>query len=235
MAVARSVIALVACMFLIAVQPCMAQDGSSTAKPQGSDETHAPARFDIDAQPLAKALRAFSEATGIAVLFDDALVASLSTHGVHGNVDPRDALRILLVDTGLEAQFASMNAFTVTAAHVSQPADGEPPSARGASDVAPDIDGTRAQAIQRAIEHALCAHKKTMPGAWRQAMQLWVDDGGAIVEVAALAPSGNDDRDAMVVQALMGVHLPSVTRRFNPVTVLVAPSPDGARRCTGGG
>lgn len=228
---ARSVIAMVACLFLIVAHPCAAQEGTSTAKSQGSDETHAPTRFDIDAQPLAKALRAFSEATGIAVLFDDDLVASLSTQGVHGVVDPRDALRILLVDTGLEAHFASMNAFTVTARPTSrQDVESAPPPAAGDASHAA-IDERRAAAIQHAIERALCADERTRPGTYRLAMQVWIDDGGIVSRVSALGSSGDDARDRRVVEALDGLHVPSMTSRFSPVTVLLTPSSSVTGAC----
>lgn len=227
---ARSVIALVACLFLTAAHPCVAQEGATT-KPQGSDETHAPTRFDIDAQPLAKALRAFSEATGIAVLFDDDLVASLSTQGVHGMVEPRDALRILLLDTALEAHFASMNAFTVTARSTSREERESVPPPAPVDASRPVLDDRRAATLQHAIERALCADVLTRPGTYRLAMQVWMDDGGSVRRVSPLGSSGDDMRDRRVVQALDGLHVPSMTSRFSPVTVLLTPSSSMTASC----
>jgi hypothetical protein len=232
MTVARSVLALVACMVLLA-SPCLAaQTRTLMGQPQGAEETHVPTRFDIDTQPLATALRGFSETTGVAVLFDDDLVAGRQSQGLHGMAAPRDALRILLVGTGLSAHFASMNAFTVTASPAEAPVEAAaPPAARAAGDDV--LDEHAASALQHAIERALCAHKETQPGSFRLAMQLWVDPDGGVTEVAALAPSDDPQRDDRVRAALRAARMPADVHRFSPVTILLAPSPSGADPCRG--
>jgi hypothetical protein len=232
MTVTRCVFALVACTILFASPPLAAQMRTPAEASQGSEETHAPTRFDIDAQPLATALRGYSEATGIAVLFDDSLVAGRSSPGIHGTIDPRDALRVLLVGTGLNAHFASMNAFTVTADPATQ-ADAPMAPAAEVHDDVPPLDERGAAVIQAAIEAALCAHVATRPGSFRLALQVWIDAAGAITEVSALAPSDDPRRDARVVAALRGLRLPASTYRFSPVTVLLTPSAPGVYRCAG--
>jgi hypothetical protein len=201
---------------------------ASMEDPQGVGETHAAARFDIDEQPLADALRAFSERSGIAVLFDDALVADRRTAGVHGMVSPHDALRILLVGTGLSAHFSSMNAFTVTASATSRDDTVVPPGA-----TASQLTESEAASIQRIIEQALCARADTHPGTFRLAMQVWLDGSDTVSELKALAPSHDTRRDARVLAALHGVHLPSGAARFSPVTVLLVPSAPGTDPCRG--
>ena len=232
MTVTRCVFALVACSILLASPLLAAQARTPADASQGSEETHAPTRFDIDAQPLATALRGYSEATGIAVLFDDSLVAERSSPGIHGVADPRDALRVLLVGTGLSAHFASMNAFTVTADPTAAAEASLLPEAK-VRDATPSLDERGAAVIQVAIEAALCAHAATRPGSFRLAMQVWIDEAGDITEVSALAPSDDPHRDARVVAALRGVRLPPATSRFSPVTVLLTPSAPGAYRCAG--
>lgn len=217
---ARSVIALVACMVLIGAVPCHARNETSTATPPGSEGSHAPTRFDIDAQPLAGALRAFSETSGIAVLVDDDLVAQRESQGIHDRAEPRDALRILLAGTGLQARFSSVSAFTVTAVETAGASDAAPAN----GDDRPMLDEHIAAEVQRAIERALCAHAATRPGNYRLAMQLWTDDQGVVSEVSPLAASDDPGRDGDVVATLRGTRLPGVTTRFSPVTVLVRPS-----------
>ena len=229
---ARSVLALVACMVLLASPTLAAQTRTSTGQLQGAEETHVPTRFDIDAQPLATALRGFSEATGVAVLFDDDLVAGRQSQGLHGMAAPRDALRILLVGSGLSAHFSSMNAFTVTASPVDEPAEGVMP-ADGSAQGGDMLDERAASAVQRAIERALCAHKETQPGTFRLAMQLWVDTDGGVSEVAALAPSDDAKRDDRVLAAIRRTHVPADIHRFSPVTILLTPSASGADPCRG--
>lgn len=221
MNVARSVIALVACMVLLASPECMARVQASEGQPQGSEGAYAPRRFDIEAQALATALRAFSEASGTAVLFDDALVAERQTQGFRGEASPRDALRSLLVGTGLEARFSSMNAFTVTLQTL--PAAGTEP----APEVQPRAalpDTREAGILQAAIERALCARAATRPGSFRLAMQLWIDAAGGVAKAAALAPSENPARDDEVLSAVRGVRVPGDFHRFSPVTILLAPN-----------
>lgn len=232
MTVTRCVFALVAWSILFASPQIAAQARNPAEASQGSEETHAPARFDIDAQPLATALRGYSEATGIAVLFDDALVAGRSSPGIHGEATPRDALRVLLVGTGLSAHFSSMNAFTVTAEPATE-GEGARRVATEANDAAPSLDDRGAAVIQAAIEAALCAHAATRPGSFRLAMQVWINTAGVVSEVSALAPSDDPQRDARVVATLRGVRLPPSTSRFSPVTVLLSPSTSGAARCAG--
>lgn len=229
MTVARSVFALVACMVLLAPPGSVAQEQSSAGQPQGSEGTHAPARFDIDAQTLATALRAFSEASGTAVLFDDGLVADRQTQGIHGEASPRDALRILLLGTGLEARFSSMNAFTVT---LPDTAAAEPPRAPKPTEAdEPTLDNGSAGVLQSAIERALCSRAATRPGAFRLAMQLWIDPAGSVANAVALAPSDDPARDDKVLSAVRTVRVPSTLHRFSPVTVLLTPTAGRSDPC----
>lgn len=230
---ARSVLALVACMVLLASPWLAAQTRTSTGEPQGSEETHAPTRFDIDEQALATALRTFSEVAGVAVLFDDDLVAGRQTQGIHGVVAPRDALRILLVGTGLTARFSSMNAFTVTASTEVVP-DVAPALAEATTDTEQkSLDARTAAVVQGAIERALCAQAATRPGTFRLAMQLWIDPAGNVADIAALAPSDDPHRDDRVLAALRSVRVPADIHRFSPVTILLTPSGAGVDPCRG--
>ncbi|NID14919.1 STN domain-containing protein [Luteibacter yeojuensis] len=226
---ARSVLALVACMVLLAPPGSVAQERASADRPQGAEGTHAPTRFDIDAQALATALRAFSEASGTAVLFDDALVADKRSQGIHGEATARDALRVVLLGTGLEARFSAMNAFTVAlpdAAPTDVPAMPEP------ADV-PAMDDRTAGLLQSALERALCARVATRPGAFRLAMQVWIDSAGRVANAIALAPSDDPARDDKVLAAVRTVRVPSTLHRFSPVTVLLAPA--AGHRCSESG
>lgn len=219
----RSVLALVACMALLASPWSASQVRTNAGQPQGSEGTHAPTRFDIDAQALATALRAFSETTGIAVLFDDGLVAGKQSQGLHGMAAPRDALRSLLVGTELGAHFSSMNAFTVTASSQVPTDDGLAPrfEAAPAGDM---LDERAARAVQLAVERALCVHEDTRPGGFRLAMQVWIGDDGSVTDVAALAASDDPRRDDRVLATLRSLRLPADVHRSSPVTVLLTPS-----------
>ncbi|URL57060.1 hypothetical protein IM816_10350 [Luteibacter flocculans] len=228
---ARSVLALVACMVLLAPTGLMARALTSMGTSQGSEDTHAPMRFDIDAQALPDALRSFSETAGIAVLFDDDLASGRRSSAVHALLEPRDALRLLLADSGLTAHFSSMNAFTVTAIHSASdalPADAVPSAADGALP-----DDRVAAAVQEAIERALCARASTRPGHYRLAMQVWIDPAGQVADAVALTPSDDPTRDDRVLSTLRALHLDAAFHRFSPMTILLRPSLNGADPCRG--
>ncbi|HEY4093032.1 MAG TPA: STN domain-containing protein [Luteibacter sp.] len=210
----RCALALLACALCFGTAQAMPRAGDATP-----GITHGTTRFDIDAQPLAGALRAFSERTGIAVLFDDAVVSGRDSPGLHGEAAPRDALRILLVGTDLSAHFSSMNAFTVNAT---------PAEAGEAAGVAPpvpvDLADDDAAELQRAVEKVLCVRRDTRPGTFRLALQIWIDASGHVADVVALAPSDDDQRDARVVTALRSARVPARLAVASPFTVLLAPS-----------
>ncbi|HEX6369271.1 MAG TPA: TonB-dependent siderophore receptor [Longimicrobium sp.] len=69
-------------------------------------DTTASIRFDIPAQPLSGALRAFSRQAAVRVQLDVAAAAGVQSHAVSGALTAPEALRQLLAGTGLSAQFA---------------------------------------------------------------------------------------------------------------------------------
>jgi iron complex outermembrane receptor protein len=70
-------------------------------------------RFDIPAQPLATALTAYAEATGIRLAYAAALMTNQWSPGVRGTLEPRDALQRLLGGTGLTPREAEGGALTL--------------------------------------------------------------------------------------------------------------------------
>ena len=76
-----------------------------------------PVDFDIDAQPLPKALMEYSEQTNIVVMASAGLVEGKKSDGVEGVDDPDTALHTLLASTGLEHRF--LNDETVVIREVS--------------------------------------------------------------------------------------------------------------------
>lgn len=72
--------------------------------------------FDIPAQPLAGALRLFSQQAKQQVLFDQATVAGRSAPAVQGSLTPRQALDRLLAGTGIVVIQSQPDAFTLRAA-----------------------------------------------------------------------------------------------------------------------
>jgi catecholate siderophore receptor len=69
-------------------------------------DTTATIRFNIPAQPLSDALRAFSRQAAVRVQVDIPAAAGVQSHAVSGALTAPEALRRLLAGTGLAAQFA---------------------------------------------------------------------------------------------------------------------------------
>jgi outer membrane receptor for ferric coprogen and ferric-rhodotorulic acid len=71
------------------------------------------ARFNIAAQPLPQALKAFADQAHMQVLYQYDAVAGATGNAVSGTLEKRDALERLLKNTGLEAIYSSGSAVTI--------------------------------------------------------------------------------------------------------------------------
>ena len=93
-------------VLISAVRPStgVSQDTGNAASPTLAD-TITRKSFDIPEQPLAQALRAFADQSGIAVATESARVADVQSAAVNGIHTSADALRRLLASTGYTAVF----------------------------------------------------------------------------------------------------------------------------------
>lgn len=192
--------------------------------------------FDIAPQPLMTALRTYSELTGQAVLVDASLTAGRQSPGVAGQYNKVDALRKLLVGTGLIASYSTDQSFTLKLAERTESANaisGEPEASDSAIDEGVEaVTQQYAGRIQRPIEAALCRSDLTRPGAYRLALQLWIAPSGKVERTHML--SGNDDSRANNVrQMLTGLVLdPPPSSMPQPLTLLLLPrNAAGIRDC----
>lgn len=71
------------------------------------------ALFNIEAQPLPSALRAFVEQSRVQLLYQYPLIKDVRSSPVHGLLDQQEALRRLLLNTNLEAVFSADNIASV--------------------------------------------------------------------------------------------------------------------------
>ena len=72
--------------------------------------------FDIEAQPLAKALLAFNEQSGLTVAAPRDLVEGKSAPAVRGEMEPEEALDKILFGSGLKSNEVPTGAYTITLA-----------------------------------------------------------------------------------------------------------------------
>lgn len=73
--------------------------------------------FDIEAQPLAKALLEFSEQSGVTVAVQSPLVQGKSARPVKGAFEPEEALRQLLRGSGLKLTTTASGGYAITKAN----------------------------------------------------------------------------------------------------------------------
>lgn len=181
--------------------------------------------FSIPAQSLESALSAFGEVTGYSVLVATYLSAGQISKGVNGTYAPRDALVLLLQDTGLTARYSGQYAFTLLQDDVaSAPAEKKTSV----------LTGSRyAAVLQQSITRALCMGAIEDYGRYRLAFQLWIDSAGHVQQVALLASTGFAARDAQVRQVLIHLVMDAAPpAQFpQPVTIVLTPGRDPQTDC----
>jgi hypothetical protein len=225
MAVPRGVLVWIGCTML-ASTPCVAEIFQADVSQDVSDAAMASERsdertsFDIPAQALMTALRAYSERTGVSVLFDDSLVRNRRSPGVSGSYGPPEALQRLLDGTGLAAHYASPRAFTLMPEAA--------PAAANESDSSEDTVASDrfAGRLQASLVRSLCSSEKTHPGRYRLAMQLWLDAAGAVTRTQLLSSTGNAARDSQIESLAAGIVVGEMPVGMpQPVTILLLPRP----------
>ncbi len=186
--------------------------------------------LDIEPQELATALEQFSRATGMAVLVDRQLSGQRHTLGVQGRFTPSQGLNVLLGGTGLVAQYARVDAFTLQPVRVR-----EVPLPPG---VSPGLsDSNYAAAIQAVIQRNLCRSALTRPGSFRAVLQVWIGRDGVIQHSRLVSPTGDQMRDKALVNSLQNLRIdrPAPSSLRQPVTLLLLPDSSGRRmECTTG-
>lgn len=171
--------------------------------------------FAIPPQSLVTALSAYSEATGLAVLADGALMAGRSSPGVQGIFTAPEALRQLLRGTGLMAHYTSAGAFTVLPAGK---------AAVAAADAPPVLTRRHVSLIQERLEQTLCRSPATHPGTYRLALQIWIGVAGRVTRLRLLGSTGSHRRDAAVTSLISGMAFDTGAGALpQPITILLRP------------
>ena len=197
--------------------------------------------FHIPAQPLAGALQAFGERTGIQLLYESDSAAGLDSAAVEGDFTPSEALTVLLNGSGLKVRYSSPDAITIA---LPPARSDEPPShplagadlsgadlslgtlrVRGASD-----DSDRAQlhdfiaSVQSDVQTALRRDPRTRSGSYRLVVDLWLDSSRAVQRTELFQSTGDRDRDTTVRGVLQGLVISRAAppTAHQPVRVVIA-------------
>lgn len=207
----------------------------------GSAWTHdGPARsigetrpFRIPSQPLASALQAYSQATGIEILYESSVAEGVYSTEVDGAYTPKLALGILLTYADLVVHYTRSDAITLSLPPVGD-TDLPPSSLLANADLALDTlrvtDGLRpdagrlrafSESVQGDIERALRNDTRTKGGNYRASLKLWVDTS-RVVRVELAGSTGDSVRDASIAGILQGLILRSGPPPNTPQPVRVA-------------
>jgi len=212
------------------IQSARAQDASRTES--ASAEA---IRFDLPAQPLAEALRAYGRVVELSVMAQTELLNGRVSAPVNGSYPTREALQRLLAGTGLEARFSG----DTEALIVPLPAEQQQPALPAPSVMIPSsaIDGAMADdgfdaynaMVQTRLTEALCASPVTRPGSYRLVVQMRVGDEGKVVAAKLAGSTGDPARDTAIAQAMHTLVLDSAPPADlpQPVTILLRPHGDG--------
>lgn len=209
-----------------------AQNLSTTVADPAVDD--APIEFDIPMQPLAAALKLFSQRSNFSVMAQSSLLDRRMSNAVRGAYSPSDALRRLLSGSGLDARFPSPRAVAIvpsTAAALAPDAAATPPSFEIAES---EIDGIHrggadygayVASMQAALTGTLCRSPLTRPGAYRLAVQLRIGSKGGVSELRIAGSTGDATRDAAIERAIRSVTFDAPPGEMpQPVTILLRPA-----------
>lgn len=156
------------------------------AAPGGAAATAAPMpiAFSIPAEPLEKALLAFSVAAHVQVLYDSGLVTDQTSTAVEGRLQVAQALEILLRGTSLRVRYITADAITLASSVKPSPEVMvmQPLQIHGGPD--PD-DRVRYQrfgeALQNRILSALHAQPATRDIPFDAVVRVWLGPDGRVV------------------------------------------------------
>lgn len=177
-------------------------------------------QFDIPAEPLAKALDAYSAATGREVFYDGAVGAGQRSAEVKGTFTPYNALKMLLSGTEFAVSPSGPGGYTLL--HAPE----KSARAVAAARIASDRQYTRYFAIIQAnIRTALCRNAETRPGSDRFLFKFWIAPSGAVQRSELTRSTGNQARDAALAEVLRSLTFdePPPAHMPQPITMVVFP------------
>lgn len=174
--------------------------------------------FQIPSQPLATALQAYSQVSGVEVLYESRIAVGLQSAPVGGAFTPETALRLMLASTDLAVHYNRSNAITL-----SLPADEHLPPVSPLAGADLQLDTMRvsggqprpneqmmrefSESVQFDIEAALRKNARTRTGNYRANVRLWVDPSRTVRKAELAQSTGDSERDAHIADVLQGLVL----------------------------
>lgn len=147
-----------------------------------------PIAFALEAQPLSRAVSRFMSLSGVSIVADSRILNNRRSAPLKGRYVPEDALRGLLVGTGLAIKKVGRNTFTLVAA---EPVVRVPPA---------HLD--YAAKIQNAVLTALCQTNDMSLLQYRTVFRIWLDQAGGVTRVELAGSTGSSQTDGLLLSIL---------------------------------
>jgi hypothetical protein len=178
--------------------------------------------FNIPSQPLSAALNRYGDATGREALYDTSLAAGLVSADVKGVFGPDEALKKLLLGTGLSAQFVAENAFVLLPTTQT--------NAQATRTVSP-ADRRYYGLIQETLLEALCRSRNARPGRYRFIGLLWIGSDGKLERPRQIGSTTTVSADEQIDATLRSIRIsePPPVGFAQPVLILIVPQGAGVR------
>jgi hypothetical protein len=180
-------------------------------------------QFDVPAQSLDAALKAYSVVTGVEVFYNAALVDRRSSRVVAGSFTRAFALQRLLDGTGYVPQVTADGAVTIVPEQV---------TGRSASDVVAQrrlYEGYLAT-VQARISAALCAAPDGAPSDEDILVRVWLASDGAIFRAEVLDKAAEQGARIAALLRRTNVGLPPIEMPQPMILAVFPPSP-ASREC----
>jgi hypothetical protein len=237
-AMARGQIASVRALSILALIALIGATGGQARTEEAISSSPREVFFNIPSQPLASAIQAFSQASGIEVFYESSIAAGRTSFNIEGRYLPDSALQSLLGGAGFSVRFTRRNAVVLS----DPSAQNDLPPARALTNFDLSLDTIRVVAgperagdaqlrefgdvVQNEVETVLRKNTKIRSGNYRIRVKLWIDPSRTIRHAELAQSTGDQDRDVAITGVLQGLIVSRVPppNTPQPIRVIVAVS-----------
>jgi hypothetical protein len=209
---------------------------AATAQEGQVTRLNQPMAFHIPAQPLAAALQAYGQQTGVQVLYESNSAVGRTSAAVEGNFAPDAALSLLLTGTDLRVRYTRPDAITLAPPNTDGVAPAPSSSPFGGADLSLGtlrVHGSRdgdeaarlseySERVQMDIQNALRKNAKTRDGSYRAVLDLWIDPARTVERTELFRSTGDHERDVAIAATLRGVTISRPTPANVPRPVRIS-------------
>ena len=172
--------------------------------------------FNIPSEPLAIAIQAFSQASGVEVLYESSITAGRHSAAVEGRYSAQAALMQLLGGAGFSVRFTRANAVVLSVPS----AKDDLPATRAVTHFDLSLDTIRVAAgterpddtrlrefsetVQSEVEAMLRKDAKIRSGNYRIRVRLWIDPSRTVRHAELAQSTGDQARDVAIETSLQG-------------------------------